>query len=120
MKTKKIAGTDLNASSFAYVGDLEDPATWKLPLFIPGNAGLTRNMIKNAVERFATTKIPDERRAEVWRVIVGACRAHASRLERSRPLHPAQRILKPRNRWMNLTQKKKKLEHWELYTQNVC
>ena len=77
MKTKKVAGHfDLGPEFFAHVGNPEDPATWKCPLFIPGNAGLTRNMIKNAVERFATTKIPDEQRAEVWRLIAGAAKAH--------------------------------------------
>lgn len=77
MKTKKVAGGfDLPASAFALVSDETDSSTWKLPLFIPGNAGLTRNMIKNALERFADCKIPDEQRAEVWRVISGAAKAH--------------------------------------------
>ena len=75
-KTKKVAGKfDLGFDCFAY-GNPEDPTTWKLPLYIPSNAGLTRNMIKNAVERFTTAKIPDERRAEVWQLIAGACKAH--------------------------------------------
>jgi hypothetical protein len=77
MKTKKVAGRfDIGADCFAFVGDLEDPDTWKLPLFIPSSAGLTRNLIKNAVERFTTVKIPDEQRAEVWQLIVGAAKAH--------------------------------------------
>ena len=78
MKTKKVAGRfDLPASAFAYVGDENDTSTYKLPLYIPGNHSLTRNLIKSALFRFADTKeIPDQQRAEVWRVIVGACRAH--------------------------------------------
>src|SRR5437879_2029832 len=76
MKTKKVAGVDCNQECFAYVKDENDSSTWKLPLFIPGNVGLTRNMIKCAVERFATAKIPDEQRAEVWRLIAGAAKGH--------------------------------------------
>jgi len=76
MKTKCVAGVDLPASSFAYVGDVEDPETWKLPLYIRGNESLTRNHVKNALYRFANTIMPDNERANVWRMIVGACRAH--------------------------------------------
>jgi hypothetical protein len=77
MKTKKIAGVDLGSECFAFVGDLEDPKTWKLPVYFPNDAAKTRNHIKNAVERFADCKIPDdEQRTEVWRVIAGAAKAH--------------------------------------------
>ena len=76
MKTRKVHGVDLPASSFAFVGDENDSSTWKLPLYIPGNESLTRNHIKNAVERFADCKIPDEQRASVWKIISGAARAH--------------------------------------------
>ena len=77
MKTKKVHGVDLSASSFAFVGDLEDPKTWKLPLYFPNDAAKTRNHIKNALFRFADTKeIPDAARASVWRTIAGAAKAH--------------------------------------------
>ena len=75
-KTKCVAGVDLRPDCFAYVGNAEDPATWKLPVYFRGNESLTINHIKNALHRFAGTKIPDERRAEVWRVITGAAKAH--------------------------------------------
>ena len=76
MKTKKVAGVDCNQECFAYVKDENDSSTWNLPLYIPGNVGLTRNLIKCAVERFATAKMPDEQRAEVWRLIAGAAKGH--------------------------------------------
>jgi len=79
-KTKKVAGVDLSASSFAFVGDENDTSTWKLPIHFPGDIGKTRNHIKNALERFATTKIPDEQRADVWRTIAGAAKAHGIRV----------------------------------------
>jgi hypothetical protein len=80
VKTKKVAGVNLSASSFAFVGDLEKPETWKLPIYFPGDAAKTRNHIKNALERFAATIIPDNERAEVWRMIVGAAKAHGIRV----------------------------------------
>jgi hypothetical protein len=76
MKTRKVAGVDLQMSSFAFVGNPDKPETWKLPIYFPGDSGKTRNHIKNAFERFAATKIPDEQRAEVWRTIAGAAKAH--------------------------------------------
>ena len=76
VKTKCVAGIDLRSECFGYVGDPEDTSTWKLPIYFRGNESLTRNHIKNAVERFADCKIPDAQRAEVWRTIVGAARAH--------------------------------------------
>ena len=92
LKTKRVAGVDLPASSFAYVGDENDTSTYKLPLYIPGNHSLTRNLIKSALFRFADTKeIPDQQRAEVWRVIVGACRPHGIKVvqEPAKPQAPA-------------------------------
>ena len=93
MKTKKVAGRfDLPASAFAYVGDENDTSTYKLPLYIPGNHSLTRNLIKSALFRFADTKeIPDQQRTEVWRVIVGACRAHGIKVvqEPAKPQGPS-------------------------------
>ncbi len=88
-KTKKIAGVDLPASSFAYVGDMEDPETWKLPLYIRGNESLTRNHVKNALYRFANTIMPDTERADVWRMIAGAAKAHGIKVPASGRPAPA-------------------------------
>ena len=76
MKTKSVAGVDLQMSAFAFVGDNNDTSTWKLPIYFRGNESLTRNLIKNALERFRTTNIPDEQRAATWLMIVGAAKAH--------------------------------------------
>jgi hypothetical protein len=76
-KTKKVAGGfSLAASAFALVLDENDSSTWKLPLYVPGNVGLTVNLIKNAMERFAHCQIPDTERASVWKLIAGAAKAH--------------------------------------------
>ncbi len=75
-KTKTVAGQILNAESFAYVGDSSDVSTWKLPLLVPGNLPLTRNLVKTAWARFADTKIPESERQSVWLIIVGACKTH--------------------------------------------
>lgn len=39
MPTKTIDGTEHHASDFAYVGDANDPSTWKLPIFDAAHAG---------------------------------------------------------------------------------
>jgi hypothetical protein len=81
LKTKKVHGVDLSASSFAFVGDVEDPKTWKLPLYFPNDTAKTINHIKNALFRFADTKeIPDAARTETWRTIAGAAKAHGIRV----------------------------------------
>jgi len=90
MKTKCVAGIDLLPEAFAFCGDVEEPATWKLPLFFRGNEALTRNHIKNALHRFADTKgIPDSERAEVWRLIAGAAKAHGIKVPASGRPAPA-------------------------------
>ncbi len=77
MKTKKVAGIDLQASSFAFVGDEKDTSTWKMPIHFPGDSEKTINHIKNALYRFASLKdIPDAQRVSVWATICGAARAH--------------------------------------------
>ena len=82
LKTKKVAGHfDLPASSFAYVGDLEDAATWKLPIFVPGNAPVSRNLLKSALFRFSDTKdIPASERQTVALTLNGAAKAMGIRV----------------------------------------
>jgi HK97 family phage prohead protease len=76
-KTKKVAGVDLPASSFAYVGDESDTSTWKLPIHFPGDDTKTVNHIKDAIGRFPQTKgIPNSEKSAVWHKIVGAAKAH--------------------------------------------
>ena len=72
-KTKKIDGVDLHSGCFAYVGDVEDTSTWKLPILILGNAQKTLTHVKSALARFDQTKgIPDAARPVVWGSIWGA------------------------------------------------
>jgi hypothetical protein len=82
LKTRKVSGVDLQMSSFAFVGNPDKPETWKLPVYFPGDAPKTRNNIKNSLERFAHTKIPDTERTGVWRMISGAAKAHGIRVGR--------------------------------------
>jgi hypothetical protein len=84
LKTKKVAGVDLSASSFAYVGDVRDTNTWKLPIHFPGDQTKTTNHIKDALGRFSQTlAIPDEHREMVRHTIAGAAKAHGIKVEDS-------------------------------------
>ena len=49
--TKSVAGKDLTAADFAYVGDPKDPSTWKLPVHDEAHA-------RNALARFDQAQIP--------------------------------------------------------------
>lgn len=93
-KTKKVAGVDLSAASFAYVGDPEDTSTWKLPIHFPGDEEKTINHIKNALARFPDTKgIPQTDKSMVWHKIVGAAKAHGIKVneEKSIPVNAEKR-----------------------------
>lgn len=69
-KTKRKGGKDLHASDFAYVGDAEEPSTWKLPVHDAAHA-------KNALARFNQTEgIPADKKAEVKSKIVAAAKKH--------------------------------------------
>lgn len=58
-KTKRKGGKDLHASDFAYVGDSQDPSTWKLPIHDAAHA-------RNALARFNQTQgIPSDEKAAV-------------------------------------------------------
>ena len=81
MKTKKVAGVDLPLSSFAFVGDENEPSTWKLPIYVPGNVSLSRNLLKSALFRFADTKdIPASERQTVALTLNGAAKAMGIRV----------------------------------------
>lgn len=58
-KTKRKGGKDLHAADFAYVGDPQDPSTWKLPIHDAAHA-------RNALARFDQTDgIPSDEKAAV-------------------------------------------------------
>lgn len=67
-KTKRVAGKDLTASSFAYVGDPEKTETWKLPVM---DASHTRNALARLDQ---TEGIPADKKASVKSKIMRAAR----------------------------------------------
>ena len=67
-KTKKKGGKDLHASDFAFVGDAQDPTTWKLRVHDEAHA-------KNTLARFSKTQgIPPAQKEQVWKRIVAAAK----------------------------------------------
>jgi hypothetical protein len=67
-KTKRVAGKDLTAADFAYVGDPEKTDTWKLPIHDASHC-------RNALARFEQTKgIPAEEKPKVKAKIVAAAK----------------------------------------------
>jgi len=86
VKTRKVHGVDLPASSFAFVGDENDTATWALPIHVAGDTAKTRNLIKSAAFRVAATKIiPESERQKVFTKICGAAQAHGIRVQQPAP-----------------------------------
>lgn len=75
-KTKRVAGEDLTADCFAYVGDKDSTDTWKLPIKFSGKAKSKRH-IANALARFDQTEgIPAEEKESVKAKIVAAAKEH--------------------------------------------
>ena len=75
-KTKRVAGEDLSASAFAYVGDPEDTSTWKLPIEFKTDAK-TKSHIRNALARLSQTEgIPADEKTGVRKKIVAAAKKH--------------------------------------------
>lgn len=74
-KTKRKGGKDLPASAFAYVGDPEDTATWKLPIHDKAHAA-------NALARFDQTQgIPEDQKKKVKNKIVAAAKEFGIEVE---------------------------------------
>ncbi|MDE2101874.1 MAG: hypothetical protein KGL39_31805 [Patescibacteria group bacterium] len=75
-KTKRVAGEDLPASAFAYVGDPEKTDTWKLPIKF-SDEEKTKRHIRNALARFGQTEdIPESEKPKVKAKILAAARKH--------------------------------------------
>ena len=73
MKTKKVAGVDLNAKCFLLVPDENEPSTWKLPVHLPGDTSRTINLVKNNIARFHEMKgIQVGQRSALWNRLIGA------------------------------------------------
>lgn len=75
-RTKRVAGEDLTADCFAYVGDPDKTETWKLPIKFSTEAK-TVSHIRNALARFSQTQgIPESERAAVLAKIRRAAKEH--------------------------------------------
>src|ERR1035437_243905 len=75
-KTKRVAGEDLTSSAFAYVGDSQDPSTWKLPIHFSA-AAKSASHASNALARFNQTQgIPSGEKASVLAKIKAAAKKH--------------------------------------------
>lgn len=75
-KTKRVAGEDLSSSAFAYVGDSDDPSTWKLPIHFSSEDKSKRH-VRNALARFGQTQgIPAEEKEKVHAKIVAAAKKY--------------------------------------------
>lgn len=75
-KTKKVAGEDLSSSAFAYVGDADDPSTWKLPIKFSTDAK-SASHVRNALARFGQTQgIPSDKKPGVLAKLKSAAKKH--------------------------------------------
>jgi len=76
-KTKRVAGEDLAAGCFAYVGDANDPSTWKLPYKCFSTDAKNKSHVRNALARFSQTQgIPASAKAGVKAKLVAAAKKH--------------------------------------------
>jgi uncharacterized protein len=78
--TKCVDGDDLSSSAFAYVGDAEKTARWKLPIEF-STEEKTKSHIRNAIARFGQTHgIPSDKKAGVWKKIAAAAKKYGIRV----------------------------------------
>ena len=76
-KTKRVAGEDLGPGCFAYVGDANDPSTWKLPYKGFSTDAKNKSHVRNALARFSQTQgIPASAKAGVKAKLVAAAKKH--------------------------------------------
>jgi hypothetical protein len=77
-KTKEVAGQHLHTKDFAWVGDANDPETWKLPL-------MDESHCRNALARFNQTEgIPEDKKAVVLAKIHAAAKKHGIKVDEGR------------------------------------
>ena len=75
-KTKRVAGEDLGPGAFAYVGDKNDPSTWKLPIHFSSEEKSKRH-VRNALARFNQTQgIPEGEKEKVHSKILAAAKKY--------------------------------------------
>ena len=77
-KTKRVAGEELSSDCFAYVGDKENTATWKLAIGGFSSEDKTKRHIRRSLLCAAGAKgIPDEDKPKVKAKIVAAAKKHS-------------------------------------------
>jgi hypothetical protein len=75
-KTKRVAGEDLTADCFAYVGDESKTETWKFPLHFSSKEKSARH-VRNALARFDQSKgIPADEKPKVKAKIIAAAKKY--------------------------------------------
>jgi len=83
-KTKRINGVDCSASCFAYVGDVEDTATWKFCIHVPDNDfRKTINALKTSMHHIVADEgLPDSEKQRVFDTVRGALLSHGIAVDR--------------------------------------
>lgn len=75
-KTKRVAGEDLPASSFLYVGDPKKTDTWALPWKFSTDSK-TKSHLQNALARFnQTSTIPADEKPAVYKKLVAKAKEY--------------------------------------------
>jgi len=69
-KTKKVYGEDLPPSAFAYVGNLDNPETWSVPIKFSDDA-TTKKFIRAGLVKLPDNRVvPNDKKPEVKRRII--------------------------------------------------
>jgi len=99
-KTKRVAGKDLPASSFAYVGDPDKTETWKFPIHDASH-------VRNALARWNQAKgIPASAKARVRAKIVAAAKKFGVEVSDEKAAAIAAVVRKAARRFINLNWEK--------------
>src|SRR5580704_10488565 len=83
MKTKNVAGHDLNSDAFLYVGAEHNTDTWLFAVRVPGDDKKSSNPISSALNRFEAQakKLTKAVRYETFLRLCGAAQAHGIRVD---------------------------------------
>jgi hypothetical protein len=84
-KTRKVAGVDLSANRFAFIGDENDSSSWRFCIHVPGDALKTRNLISVALSNLEKTPahvLTQSQRDALRLMLTGAAMSHGIEVER--------------------------------------